>query len=132
VEYGLVGTPEDYRLYGAGLLSSLGEGHFCHEPRVRKLPLTAACIDVAYDITRPQPQLFVTPDFEQLERVLEDVEATLSYKRGGLTALRAAQASGEASTLELDSGAELCGVVSNVKLDAEETIAWIELEGPAL
>ena len=29
-EYGLVGTPEDYRLYGAGLLSSLGESHFCH------------------------------------------------------------------------------------------------------
>jgi phenylalanine-4-hydroxylase len=130
VEYGLVGTPEDYRLYGAGLLSSLGEGHFCHEPRVRKLPLTAACIDVPYDITRPQPQLFVTPDFEQLERVLEDVEATLGYQRGGLTALRAAQASTEASTLELDSGAELCGIVSHVKLDAEDEIAWIELVGP--
>ena len=37
VEYGLVGTPSDYRLYGAGLLSSLGESHFCHAPDVRKL-----------------------------------------------------------------------------------------------
>jgi phenylalanine-4-hydroxylase len=130
VEYGLAGTPEDYRLYGAGLLSSLGEGHFCHEPQVRKLPLTAACVDVAYDITRPQPQLFVTRDFEQLERVLEDVEATLSHKRGGLAAVRAAQASAEASTLELDGGAELCGVVSKVQLDAEDEMVWIELEGP--
>lgn len=130
VEYGLVGTPEDYRLYGAGLLSSLGEGHFCREANVRKLPLTAACVDVAYDITRPQPQLFVARDFEQLERVLEDVEATLSYQRGGLTALRAAQASAEASTLELDGGAELCGIVSNVQLGAEDEIAWIELDGP--
>ncbi|HET6338638.1 MAG TPA: aromatic amino acid hydroxylase [Polyangiales bacterium] len=129
VEYGLVGTPEDYRLYGAGLLSSLGEGHFCHEPRVKKLPLTAACIDVAYDITRQQPQLFVTRDFEHLERVLEDVEAMLGHKRGGLTALRAAQASGEPATLELDSGAELCGSVSNVQLDKEDQIAWIELKG---
>src|SRR5262249_52392996 len=31
VEYGLVGTPRDYKLYGAGLLSSLGESYFCHD-----------------------------------------------------------------------------------------------------
>jgi phenylalanine-4-hydroxylase len=42
VEYGLIGTPTDYRLYGAGLLSSIGEGHFCHAAEVRKLPLSAA------------------------------------------------------------------------------------------
>lgn len=129
VEYGLVGTPEDFRLYGAGLLSSLGEGHFCHEPRVLKLPLTAACIDVAYDITRQQPQLFVARDFEHLERVLEDVEVMLGHKRGGLTALRAAQASGEPARLELDGGAELCGVVSAVQLDKDDQIAWIVLKG---
>src|ERR1700753_3561622 len=29
-EYGLVGTPRDYKLYGAGLLSSLWESHACH------------------------------------------------------------------------------------------------------
>src|SRR5215471_1115019 len=31
-EYGLVGTPADFSLYGAGLLSSIGEGHFCRLP----------------------------------------------------------------------------------------------------
>src|SRR5690606_34624047 len=69
-EYGLVGTPTDYKLYGAGLLSSLGESHSCHDPAVRKLPLTAACADVDYDITKAQPQLFVAQDFDQLEAVL--------------------------------------------------------------
>src|SRR4051812_33165967 len=64
-EYGLVGTPRDYRLYGAGLLSSLWESHACHDASVRKLPLSADCVEQSYDITRTQPQLFVARDFEQ-------------------------------------------------------------------
>src|SRR5690606_11784046 len=72
-EYGLVGTPEDYKLYGAGLLSSLGESHSCHAPGVRKLPLTPDCVETSYDITRAQPQLFVARDFEHLNEVLEAV-----------------------------------------------------------
>ena len=52
-EYGLVGRVEDYKLYGAGLLSSLGESHSCHDPRVRKLVLDERCTDVSYDITKP-------------------------------------------------------------------------------
>ncbi|HKU44278.1 MAG TPA: hypothetical protein VJR89_39235, partial [Polyangiales bacterium] len=124
VEYGLVGSLDDYRLYGAGLLSSLGEGHFCHESSVAKLPLTAACVEMSYDITRPQPQLYVARDFEQLERVLEDVEATLSYRRGGVAALAAAQASGEAATLELGNDLQLAGRVEEVRQD------WLELSGP--
>ena len=111
VEYGLVGTPDDYRLFGAGLLSSLGEGHFCHETTVRKLPLDAACVEQAYDITRPQPQLFVARDFDQLDSVLEDVSRGLGFRQGGEVALIRAQASGEPACLELASGAQLVGVV---------------------
>jgi phenylalanine-4-hydroxylase len=125
VEYGLVGTSDDYRLYGAGLLSSLGEGHFCHEERVDKLPLTAACVEMGYDITRPQPQLYVARDFEQLERVLEDVEATLGYRRGGMTALQAALASGEPATFELEGDLQLAGTLVRIEPDA-----WLELSGP--
>ncbi|HMI94367.1 MAG TPA: hypothetical protein VK509_23505, partial [Polyangiales bacterium] len=127
-EYGLIGTPEDYRLYGAGLLSSLGEAHFCHDPSVRKLPLSAACIDVDYDITRAQPQLFVAESFEQLDDVLEQVDRGLSHARGGEHALAAALASEELATFELDSGAELSGVLSAVHGDGGEPL-WLELSG---
>ena len=46
VEYGLVGEPHDYKLFGAGLLSSLGESRNClDDEKVHKLPLTAhACL----------------------------------------------------------------------------------------
>ncbi len=77
-EYGLIGTPRDYRLYGAGLLSSLGEAHYCRRDEVRKLPLSVACLDVDYDITRPQPQLFVARDFEHLSENLSEAEAQLA------------------------------------------------------
>jgi phenylalanine-4-hydroxylase len=114
-EYGLVGTPDDYRLYGAGLLSSLGESHFCHAPGVRKLPLSPACTSVGYDITRPQPQLFVARDFEHLHAVLGEVSQTLAYDIGGSYALQAALESRELCTLYFPGGAQVIGKLSRAE-----------------
>ena len=100
-EYGLVGTPRDYRLYGAGLLSSLWESHACHDAAVQKLPLTSACVEQGYDITRTQPQLFVARDFDQLFSVLAEVDASLAHHAGGDRALSAALRSEEVATLHL-------------------------------
>jgi phenylalanine-4-hydroxylase len=124
VEYGLVGSPSNFRLYGAGLLSSIGEAHFCHDAKVKKLMLDAHCTEVDYDITQSQPQLFVARDFEHLEQVLEEVEKTLSHVRGGCEALERAAQSGEPATLTVDSGLELVG-----KVCASEA-SWVELEAP--
>src|SRR2546428_6283951 len=38
VEYGLIGPMEHPKIYGAGLLSSIGESVSCLEPHVRKIP----------------------------------------------------------------------------------------------
>ncbi len=129
VEYGLVGTLEDYQIYGAGLLSSLGESHFCQRPEVRKLPLDARCIEVPYDITQPQPQLFVAPSFDALSSVLEEVASRLAQRCGGALALGRALESGELATVELDSGLQLTGVLSRVAGSFEEP-AWLVFAGP--
>src|SRR5262249_43291285 len=71
VEYGLVGRLDDFEIYGAGLLSSLGESGACQDPHIRKLPLDERCMDVAFDITRPQPRLYVAPSFEALHDLLD-------------------------------------------------------------
>ena len=81
-EYGLVGGLDDPKLYGAGLLSSLGEAAHCLTPAVKKVPLSLVCADTEYDITRMQPQLFVARDFDHLFEVLEAFEATLGWRRG--------------------------------------------------
>jgi phenylalanine-4-hydroxylase len=130
VEYGLVGTPSAYKIYGAGLLSSLGEGEACHDPGVRKLALDASCIDVDYDITRPQPQLFVARDFAQLREVLEAVAGGFAQRRGGAKALAMARASGEVATLALDSGACATGIVAGVERTRAGD-AWVTLAGPS-
>jgi phenylalanine-4-hydroxylase len=120
-EYGLVGTPRDYRLYGAGLLSSLGESHFCHGESVRKRELSPDCTLEGYDITRPQPQLFVARDFEHLHGVLADVSQTLAHEVGGDFALRAALGSERLCTVYLPGGAQVIGTLTGV--DGETTPA---------
>lgn len=136
-EYGLVGRPGDYKLYGAGLLSSLGESHSCHDPAVRKLVLDERCVDVAYDITRPQPQLFVARSFEALHEVLDRVGRTLAFDQGGEVALSRALRSGETASVRLSSGAWVMGVVREVhrsflRLDGPVAFAWDGVITPAL
>jgi phenylalanine-4-hydroxylase len=128
-EYGLLGTPEDYKLYGAGLLSSLGESHSCHDPKVKKLPLDVGCLDVPYDITRPQPQLFVTKDFAELERVLAEAERSLAHVRGGALALARALESQELATLTFERDREAIGILAAVETVAGRP-AFLRLNGP--
>lgn len=110
-EYGLVGSLSDYKLYGAGLLSSLWESFACHDPKVAKLSLGAEASQVDYDVTRPQPQLFVTPNFERLHDVLDEVVRELPSAQGGEPALAEALAAQEVASISLN-GVELFGVLS--------------------
>lgn len=114
VEYGLIGLLDDPKIYGAGLLSSIGEAQHCLTPAVAKLPYSLAAADVAFDITTMQPQLFVTPDFQHLLDVLEEYANTMAFRRGGLEGLRRAQASGAVATAELSSGVQISGVLGDV------------------
>ena len=60
VEYGLIGTLEKPKIYGAGLLSSIGESTWCMQKKVKKLPYTIDTATINFDITKPQPQLFLS------------------------------------------------------------------------
>jgi phenylalanine-4-hydroxylase len=136
-EYGLVGTVEDPRLYGAGLLSSIGEAVHCLTPEVKKLPLTPACADVAYDITRMQPQLFVARDFDQLFEVLDAFASTLSWKRGGDAGLDEAIRARTVNHLVLSGGRELSGrvverIASAAPVAPGLSSALARLAGPVL
>jgi phenylalanine-4-hydroxylase len=127
-EYGLIGSVEDFRLYGAGLLSSLLESQSCLDAKVKKLPLSAECVELDYDITRAQPQLFVARDFEQLLTVLEEVSLGLAFRSSAAEGLSVAHKSEELATLTLDTGVELAGVVSAWE-SIEGGPAWVQLSG---
>lgn len=128
VEYGLVGDVKNPRIYGAGLLSSVGESQTCLSDKVKKIPLSVDCVNVAYDITEPQPQLFVAKDMDQLVEVLETFETSLAYRRGGAYGLSAARKSATLTTTELDSGLQISGVLADFRSDS--SIDFVRYSGP--
>jgi len=128
VEYGLIGTPSDYKIYGAGLLSSVGESFFLHAPDVRKIPLDARCVQFDYDITKPQPQLFVVEEFTHLNEVLDRVTETFAFRSGGVAGLENARKSGEVGTIRLNSGLQIIGRLAEV-VD-EDQPCYLKFAGP--
>ncbi len=128
-EYGLVGQLHDYKIYGAGLLSSLGESHSCHGADVAKRVLDEGCLDVPYDITRPQPRLFVTPSFEALHDLLDRVGRGLGVQIGGEVALARAIRSRDLATVHFSSGASAIGVLAQAGPSLSSP-AWLAFDGP--
>lgn len=129
VEYGLLGSLANPRIYGAGLLSSVGESQVCLTPKVKKLPLTLACVETSYDITEPQPQLFVAENLSHLVQVLKEFEATLAFHRGGTYGLTEAQKGRTVTTARLDSGLEVSGILSQFGLE-KGLVAFLRYTGP--
>ncbi len=131
VEYGLVGTLKDPLIYGAGLLSSVEESQLCLSDQVRKIPLSLDCVETSYDITEPQPQLFVAPSLDHLEQVLHELEQTLSFRTGGAEGLRRARAAETVNTVVLDSGLQVSGVLAEFLTDAEKgEPLFFKMKGP--
>ncbi len=114
VEYGLIGTPENPKIYGAGLLSSIGESAWCMTNNVTKLLYSISAADQSFDITKPQPQLFVTPDFAYLSLVLEEFANKMALRTGGLSGIRKLINSNAIGTIELSTGLQISGVFSKV------------------
>ena len=114
VEYGLIGTVENPKIYGAGLLSSIGESAWCMTDEVKKIPYDISAADQSFDITKPQPQLYVTPDFAHLSLVLEEFANTMAVRKGGPKAVQKLIDSNAIGTIELSTGLQISGVFTNV------------------
>lgn len=114
VEYGLIGTVEEPKIYGAGLLSSIGESAWCMTDNVKKLPYDIEAAYQSFDITKPQPQLYVTPDFAHLSLVLEEFANTMALRTGGLSGVEKLIKSNALGTVELSTGLQVSGTFTNV------------------
>lgn len=131
VEYGLVGSIDDYRIFGAGLLSSLGESQHCLDDKaVVKRPLTVDAISTSYDITTQQPQLFVTKNCRHLSQVLEEFGRQMCVNRGGAESVAKAIAAETVNTAVTNSGIEISGCFSRMMTDAVGNLTYINTAGP--
>jgi phenylalanine-4-hydroxylase len=131
VEYGLVGDANDYRIFGAGLLSSLGESRHClDDESVTKLPLTVDAVLTPYDITREQPQLFITRSCKHLSQVLEEFAASMCFSKGGAESLRKAIDAGSMCTASYDTGVQVSGIFDELLCDAVGNPVYLRTSGP--
>lgn len=130
VEYGMIGTVENPKIYGAGLLSSIGESEWCMTNEVKKIPYTIATATQEFDITKPQPQLYVTPDFAYLMEVLEEFAGTMALRKGGWRGLQKLIDSKKIGTIELNTGLEISGVFTDMIKDEDNNVVFFRTEGP--
>lgn len=129
VEYGLIGTIENSKIYGAGLLSSIGESASCMMDEVKKLPYTIDAVKYSYDITKTQPQLFVTPTFQNLIDVLEQFADTMAFRRGGAYGLQKAIDSKNTCTAVYSSGLQVSGTFTAMCADAQGDVSFLKTTG---
>ena len=122
VEYGLIGSLENFKIYGAGLLSSIGESKWCLDKKVIKKHYTIEAAYQKFDITKPQPQLFVIPDFSHLSKVLEKLADQMSLRKGGIEGLKKLINSKQLGTIELSTGLQISGVFNNYISNPNDSI----------
>jgi len=130
VEYGLIGDINKPKIYGAGLLSSIGESKLCFNDNVKKIPFSIDAIYQDFDVTQPQPQLYVTPDFSYLMQVLEEFSNTLSLRKGGSKGLQKLIDSQMVGTIELSTGLQVSGKFTRAILNEDNRVVYFKTEGP--
>ncbi len=129
VEYGLIGTLDNPKIYGAGLLSSIGESALCMGNAVKKVAYSIEAATVNFDITKPQPQLFVTPNFAYLSSVLEEFADSMAIRRGGLNGVQKLINSNAIGTIELTTGIQISGIFTSVIHHKNNKVAYFQTRG---
>jgi phenylalanine-4-hydroxylase len=129
VEYGLIGDLQNPKIYGAGLLSSIGESSSCMRPSVKKLIYTIDAVNYSYDITQPQPQLFVTPTFQNLIDVLQQFERRMAFRVGGYESMIKAIECKNICTAVYSSGLQVSGIFVAAQVDNHGQLKYIQTKG---
>ncbi|MGD8191240.1 aromatic amino acid hydroxylase [Brevibacillus ginsengisoli] len=130
VEYGLIGDVKNPQIYGAGLLSSVGESMSCLKPEVAKIPFSLeACIQTDFDITKPQPQLFVCRDFDQLIEAVQEYAKGMALNVGGTENLLKAKQMGQVATAVYSSGLQVSGVFHEIVRNEEGEAIYLKTAG---
>ncbi|WP_096186673.1 aromatic amino acid hydroxylase [Evansella halocellulosilytica] len=131
VEYGLIGDIDNPKIYGAGLLSSVSEGSNILSPEVEKIPYNVEkMVNTGFDITKPQPQLFVCKDFDQLIEGVKQFAKEMAFMKGGTESLQKAVDSANIATVEYSSGLQVTGIVSGYKSNENGDPIYLHMIGP--
>ncbi len=122
-EYGLIGDLKNPKIFGAGLLSSIGESRLAIK-KPKLIPLTKDCLNFSYDITEQQPQLFVAEDFNSLNFVLTEMSQDMAFKVGDKPGLAKAKQAETVCTVVINDQNAYSGIL------VDYTDKHLEFKGP--
>ena len=129
VEFGLIGDLENPKIYGAGLLSSIGESKSCLQKSVVKNWYDISVADQDFDITKPQSNLFVTPDFAHLSFVLEQFANKMALRTGGANGIKLLIESKQIGTVEYNTGLQISGKFTELVVDEYNRPIYLKTDG---
>jgi phenylalanine-4-hydroxylase len=95
---------------------------------VKKIPYDISAANQSFDITKLQPQLYVTADFAYLSLVLEEFANKMALRTGGLSGINKLIHSNALGTIELSTGIQISGVFTNV-IEEEGKPVYIQTTG---
>jgi phenylalanine-4-hydroxylase len=95
---------------------------------VKKITYDISAAQQSFDITKPQPQLYVTPDFAHLSTVLEEFANTMAIRKGGPKSVKKLIDSKALGTIELSTGLQISGVFTNV-IEHEDKTVYVQTTG---
>jgi phenylalanine-4-hydroxylase len=84
IEFGLMGTPENFQIYGAGLLSSAGEVEALCSGRAPVFDYSSAVMDRDIAFSDYQSVYFVARDYAQLHDLLTSAQASWIGEEGAV------------------------------------------------
>jgi phenylalanine-4-hydroxylase len=96
--------------------------------KVKKLAYNLEACKQDFDITKPQPQLYVTPDFAHLSLVLEEFANKMALRKGGLEGLNKLIDSKNLGSIELSTGLQVSGDFSRV-IAYEGKVIYFQTKG---
>ncbi|MFI8688289.1 aromatic amino acid hydroxylase [Rossellomorea sp. NPDC077527] len=131
VEFGLIGEFHQPKIFGAGLLSSVGESKHSLSNEVNKRPFSIHdAIQTSYDVTSMQTQLFVCESFDQLIDEVEKFGETMAFRKGGTNSIEKAIHSNQVAHIEYNSGLQITGVFKEIIKDADGEAIYVKTTGP--
>jgi len=129
-EYGLIGDLDSPKIFGAGLLSSVGEAQNCFQG-TEHIKFSIDCLNFSYDIPEQQPQLFVAQDFKSLTQALDQMSESMAFRLGGEQGLKKAHRAQTVCTVCLSDGSTYSGVLKSFEV-LNQNIQQLHFSAPCL
>lgn len=127
--YGLIGTAENHRAFGAAFHSSMIEYNQYRNPEIKKYHFTIDALPSDVKPVGPQDYYFVVANTQTRNSVLKELGDRMAFVCGGAEGILKAIESQTICTAVYSSGLQVSAVFSDLRMDKEDNLQFIKTSG---